>query len=151
MGYLGDTEQQLNSRWSKLTAQLHGLSASLAQAKQGYQMNGDPRYLTQVKQILPFYETTLREMGQVAKQLGGIEVPSQFMRTLADFSEWASSKVISPAVEGVAQTVNALPRLIPVVAGTVALFFLWQSGVLNGAGKAARRPSSGRRGSRPRA
>lgn len=148
MCYLGDTETQLNDRWSKLTQQLHGLAASLAQARQGYQMNSDPRYLAQVRQILPFYESTLRQLGDVAKALGGREMPSQFMKTLSDFSEWSSSKVLAPALEGAAQTVKALPKLVPVLAGAVGLFFLWQSGVLHVAGKAAQRSSAGRRGTR---
>lgn len=139
MGYLGDTETQLNGRLSQLAQRLHGLAASLAQAKQGFQMNGDQRYVEQAKQVLPYYESTLKEYSKVAQQLGQKEMPSQFMRVLSDFSEWSTSKVVQPLVEGAAQTVYALPKLVPWIAGATALFFLWQSGVLNVAGKAAQR------------
>lgn len=148
MCYLGDSETQLNGRWSNLVKQLHGLAASMAQAKQGYQMNGDPRYVAQVKQILPYYESTLRQLADVAKQLHDKEVPSEFMVTLSTFSEWSTSKVLQPALEGAAQTVKALPQLVPWVAATAIGFFLWQSGVLNVARKAAQRSPTGRRGAR---
>jgi hypothetical protein len=145
MCYLGDSEQQLNDQLSRLAQQLHGLAASLAQARQGYQMNGDQRYVAQVKQVLPYYETTLKQYGEVSRKLGKMAMPPEFMKTLSDFSEWASSKVIKPAVEGAAQTIQALPRLVPWVAGTAVAFFLWQSGVLKNVARKATGRSSPRR------
>lgn len=138
MGYLGASEQELSGRLSQLGRQLHGLAASMAQMKKGYEATGDPRYVQGARNILPLYETTLKNWADVSRQLGSKETPTQFMKVLSDFSEWATSKVIQPIVEGAAQTVQALPTIatkaIPAVAGAVALYFLWQSGVLRGLG-----------------
>lgn len=108
--YLADIGDALEDEWSAKVKQLHGLAASLAQARQGFEATGDVRYKQSVANILPYYKKTLDRLKQIAAMLGGREMPSQFMLTLSDFSDWAISQG-KQVVEGAVQTVTVIPKL----------------------------------------
>jgi hypothetical protein len=114
-----------DNQLSQAAHQLHGLAASLAQAKLGFERTGDPRFKDQARAVLPLYNAWLRKYQDAAVALGQQESVSPFAVTLADFSEWTTTKVIQPVVEGVAtgiaDTAAAVPSILKLAVVAVAI------------------------------
>lgn len=109
--YIADIGDALEDEWTAKVRQLHGLSASLAQARKGFEATGDVRYKDSVKNVLPYYKATLDRLNQLKAMLGGRDVPSQFALTLSDFSDWAISQG-KEVVESTVKTVSVVPKIL---------------------------------------
>lgn len=100
----------LETQLSNAAKQLHGAAASIADSKERYAATHDTRYLESVKAVLPLYQYWLTQYQSLAAQLGGREIPSNFLATLSETSDWLLKQGQNLA-EGITGTVAALPKI----------------------------------------
>jgi hypothetical protein len=77
------TDQQFAAELSLV----HGLAASLGDARQRYEATGDPRYLESIRMVFPMFQGHLRRLQEIAADLNGRDVPPQFLVTLDKISD----------------------------------------------------------------
>lgn len=128
-------DNTLEAKWQEAIKQLHGLAASLADSKQRYDATGDKRYLTAVANVLPIFRQWMQTANDIARQLGGKEMPSSLMLSLSSTSDWliARGKDVGEGVTGVVAGVGDAAQSIGKDAASVTRWLIAGAIVVAGA------------------
>lgn len=102
--------QALDVQLSAAYRQLHGLAASIAQLRQGYERSKDARYLSSIHTMLTYYKAALERYSGIAAQLNREERPVDIMLVLDATSDWLIQQG-KTVTEGVTGTIGILPTL----------------------------------------
>lgn len=102
------SQAELEGQLSDAYRQLHAIAASLGQLKTQWTSSGDDRFKQGARELLPYFQAAIAKYQAIGRQLGRLEIPSDIMLTLSDFSDWSTDKVIKPVVEGAAGAVKSV-------------------------------------------